>query len=203
MSHEPGNDDWAGDGARSEPRSRHDDDPSTAAPDLQTDRGDEIECSDSLRLDENGGLDQVGDGVDGEIVEPEVQRAAERAVNTVVRQQLSYRGPIPPASELKAYDAVLPGAAERILHMAEKALDSQVDVDTTLARGDVESARRGQWQSTVVVLVCVGAALTAAILGYPWPVVAVFMAPGIFEFGSSLVRAIREPERHKADGNGD
>ena len=38
----------------------------------------------------------------------------------VSRTQLVYRGPLPPAAQLKGYEDVLPGAANRIITMAEK-----------------------------------------------------------------------------------
>ncbi|OBG21760.1 hypothetical protein A5765_21680 [Mycolicibacterium celeriflavum] len=154
-------------------------------------------------MGEDGQLDTVGHGalqpdevdggaqtVEAEIVESVAKKAARREVK---RTLTSYRGPIPPAAELQAYDNVLPGAAERILHMAEKSLESQIEVDTTLAHGDVASIRRGQWQSTAIVGASLIFAFAAVLLDAPWQVVAVFLVPGIFEFGSSLVRAIREP----------
>ncbi|OBF70499.1 hypothetical protein A5750_23290 [Mycobacterium sp. 852002-51613_SCH5001154] len=94
---------------------------------------------------------------------------------------------------------MLPGAADRILSMAEKALDAQVEVDTTLAHGDTRSVRRGQWQSTAVVVLSLAGALTAVLVKAPWEAVAVFGAPSIFEFASSLVRAIREPRKSDDD----
>lgn len=38
----------------------------------------------------------------------------------VSRTQLVYRGPLPPAAQLKGYEDVLPGAANRIITMAEE-----------------------------------------------------------------------------------
>lgn len=102
---------------------------------------------------------------------------------------------MPPPSDLQGYEFAVPGSAEWILRMAEKALDSQVEVDTTLARGDVASVRRGQWQSTGVASLSLICALVLALLGLPWQVVVAFVAPPVFEFGTSLVHAIREPRR--------
>ena len=87
--------------------------------------------------------------------------------------------------------------------MSEKALDSQIEVDTTLAHGDVASVRRGQWQSTVVVAGSVVCALVTALLKAPWEVSVAFLAAPVFEFGSSLVRAIREPRRDSDRRDGD
>ena len=90
---------------------------------------------------------------------------------TVLR---SWEGPLPPGGELQAYNDALPGSAERILRMAEKALDAQIEVDTILARGDVHSVRRGDWLSTGVASLSLVCALIVAAAGAPWAVVAVF-----------------------------
>ena len=45
-------------------------------------------------------------------------RPEEQAVTTRITES-SYSGPLPPSTELEAYDKVLPGAAERIFSMAE------------------------------------------------------------------------------------
>jgi uncharacterized membrane protein len=131
-----------------------------------------------------GELDSIGDEV-----EPEVVTARRRRE---LRAVASWKGPLPPPSDLQGYEFVVPGSAERILGMAEKALDSQIEVDTTLAQGDVRSVRRGQWQSTAVVTGSVACALVTALFKAPWEVSVAFLAAPLFEFGTSLVRAIRD-----------
>lgn len=145
----------------------------------------------------NGELDPLGDEViDAEIVEAVTRRVVNeiRTSKTVFR---SWRGPVPPASELQAYDDVQPGFAERILAMSERALTSQTEVDTTLAKGDVASVRRGQWQSTGLVAASLAGAFVTALLKLPWEIPVAFLAAPVFEFGSSLVRAIREPRKDR------
>ncbi|MBR3248745.1 DUF2335 domain-containing protein [Candidatus Saccharibacteria bacterium] len=38
-----------------------------------------------------------------------------------------YHGPLPPSTEFRKYEDVLPGAADRIMKMAEKSLDAEVE----------------------------------------------------------------------------
>jgi uncharacterized membrane protein len=156
---------------------------------------------------EGGHVDQVGDergvasrDVDApDVVEAEVVKRVARRVTREVKRTLTFRGPLPPSTEYRAYNEVLDGSADRILTMAEKALDAQIEVDTTLAKGDVKSVRRGQWQSTLIVAGSLGCALVSVFVKAPWEATAVFMGPGLFEFGSSLVRAIREPKKTDDD----
>lgn len=46
--------------------------------------------------------------------------------SSAVVMSAGYSGPLPPASEFKRYDEVLPGAADRIIKMAEKSLDAEI-----------------------------------------------------------------------------
>lgn len=49
--------------------------------------------------------------------------------SATLTQTTSYSGPLPPAAELQAYDDAVPGAAERIIRMAESyALSRELNV---------------------------------------------------------------------------
>lgn len=197
MAHEPQHDDQGSDGPSAGAGRRHDDDPSAPAADSDTDSGDTLDHAGSSGLGADGELDPLSDEVvDAEVVEAVTRRVVNeiRTSKTVFR---SWRGPIPPASELQAYDDIQQGFAERILAMSEKALASQTEVDTTLAKGDVAAVRRGQWQSTGIVTGSLAGALVTALLKLPWEIPVAFLAAPVFEFGSSLVRAIREPRKDK------
>lgn len=51
---------------------------------------------------------------------------ADVATSRMAVMTAEYRGPIPPASEFAKYDEVVPGSANRILKMAEKAEDAEI-----------------------------------------------------------------------------
>ena len=55
----------------------------------------------------------------GEILE-QIQKLPPGQKQRAIRDVVSYEGPLPPSKELKGYEDVLPGAADRILAMAEK-----------------------------------------------------------------------------------
>ncbi|WP_164478808.1 DUF2335 domain-containing protein [Mycolicibacterium stellerae] len=181
----------------SRPRGGHDGDPATTPPDQHTRAGDEVDRTGAASVGADGRVDQVGDEEDevevqAEVVEAVAERVADRLIQETLTVHQSWNAPIPPAAELQAIDAVVPGGAERILRMAEDSLAAQIEVDTTLAHGDVAAVRRGQYLSTSIVGVSLAIALTLALLGAPWGVVAVFVTPSLFQFSTSLVRAIRE-----------
>lgn len=55
----------------------------------------------------------------------------------------SYASPLPPASEIAAYESVLPGAAERILAMAELAVRGPIDESAKLSTAEIDASKRG------------------------------------------------------------
>jgi uncharacterized membrane protein len=74
-----------------------------------------------------------------------------------------YKGPLPPPAALREYDAVLPGAPERIMKMAESQVATRLKLESddathrhAVEKFDVESAHRlasrGQWMAFTVVM---------------------------------------------------
>ena len=82
-----------------------------------------------------------------------------------VSVQTAYSGPIPPARELEAYDAVVPGAAKKILRMAEKNLQHQIDIETLALDSARKEARRGQ---IFAFLIAFSSSIAAMIMGFPF-----------------------------------
>lgn len=61
----------------------------------------------------------------------------------LVHQEL-YSGPIPSAMELDRYEKVQPGAADRIIKMAEKQASHRQKIEEMALRSDVKAQIRGQ-----------------------------------------------------------
>lgn len=56
-----------------------------------------------------------------------------------------FSGPIPPASELLKYEQVLPGAAERIMSMAERQSIHRQKMEDKMLDANIKSEKRGQF----------------------------------------------------------
>lgn len=114
----------------------------------------------------------------------------------IVRRE-NWSAPMPRPEDLGKYEAVLPGAADRILRMSEQALEAQNHVDITLADGDVEALSRGQRYTSIIVGGSIVVALVAMLVLLGWgqnpAYSAIFLSPAFFQFASKLVRAVREP----------
>lgn len=79
---------------------------------------------------------------------------------SVATQSISISGPLPPPFMLKEpppfmlkeYDDVVQGGAERVVRMAEKAADHEIEFGRTALTAAVKSTSRGQHFGLVVVL---------------------------------------------------
>lgn len=68
------------------------------------------------KLPAEGSTEDAVEGSDDENIENPVVGAP---IGAIVARQQTYSGPIPPASEMKAYDEASPGLADRIMKVYE------------------------------------------------------------------------------------
>ena len=81
--------------------------------------------------------------------------------SATVTQTASYSGPLPPAAELQAYDNAVPGAAERIVRMAESYAEHTRELEAMAMQLEGATRRRGQWLGALVVFAVLGSCLYA------------------------------------------
>lgn len=70
-----------------------------------------------------------------------------------------YSGPIPSATEFKKYEEILPGAADRILGMAERQATHRQKLETSAIESNIGNSRRGQFFAFVI-------SMTALVAGF-------------------------------------
>jgi uncharacterized membrane protein len=80
-----------------------------------------------------------------------------------VRSEFS--GPLPHPQHLRDYETFLPGSADRIIRMAEQALDHNRETTTTQQRADNRYRTLGIWLGFAVLIVLVGLAFIAGMYG--------------------------------------
>ena len=122
-----------------------------------------------------------------------VQRTVAPAISPTVMAATkteTFEGPVPHPDILAKYDHIVPGAAERIIQMAEneqRVRHESIKADTQnksklleIARADSEANRtavsRGQIIGGIISLVCIGAAIFCAVSGKSDLVVCGFLA---------------------------
>jgi uncharacterized membrane protein len=67
------------------------------------------------------------------------------------KQQISlYKGPIPPADELIKYERACPGAADRIIAMAERQSVHRQGLEDKVISGNVQNEKVGMWLAFII-----------------------------------------------------
>ena len=114
-------------------------------------------------------------------VEEENSQVLERPTETIKRINdkpqtnviaTSYSGPSPPSSELKNYEQIVPGAAERILKMAENESTHRHKIELNLVTANINLANKkaserliGQVFAFVIAMTCIIAGIWFIALG--------------------------------------
>lgn len=78
----------------------------------------------------------------GEILQ--IDPASIRQIALSVVQESSHSGPLPSAEQYRQYEEILPGAAERILRMAEKEQDGRLEWQRKALDASIRFRHRGQ-----------------------------------------------------------
>jgi uncharacterized membrane protein len=107
--------------------------------------------------------DPTAETVDPEILKniPPQLRAAIFAQSTV-----HYSGPLPPASELKKYAEVFPGAPERLFAWVEKQSDHRISIEKEVIFSQQRQSDRGQWMAFIIAIVGLAGSVVVILAGH-------------------------------------
>lgn len=107
-------------------------------------------------------------------------------VHSISSTNLTFQGPLPPPELLKQYDSFMPGAAERIMAMAESETRHRHSQESLAINANIEAQRKqleiaeqqsistfksdakGQNLGFFVSILCVGGAIYLGVNGQPW-----------------------------------
>ena len=93
---------------------------------------------------------------------PDSKKKEVKEALMIMRSEL-YSGPIPPPEALARYEEIQPGAADRILKMAEKQQEHRMALETKAIGGQVDQSKRGQIFGFIAIFVCIAVAVFFAI----------------------------------------
>jgi uncharacterized membrane protein len=82
-------------------------------------------------------------------------------------QRTTYSGPIPHPDDLQKYEVVCPGAAERILRMAEQQSEHRRSIETIVIQSNVQNSRLGLLFGVTMGLASLVIAGFCTYIGYP------------------------------------
>ncbi len=105
---------------------------------------------------------------------PEVNESDSGYGSLLHVRESKYSGPIPPPESLEYYESVLPGAADRILRMAEENAKSlretasrQLDIDSSVEQNRHDETSKGQHFGLGATILAFSVTALALALGYP------------------------------------
>lgn len=142
---------------------------------------------------------------DGQIAENQSETSPPDASGqtVVVYRGVAWSGPLPPPEILQQYDAVAPGAANRILVMAENRQLDRIEMNKAAsAREDkildsaVSQSKRGLWFAFISTLIIIGVGTFLILLDKEVLGLAVILTPlatlaGVFVYATETRKAER------------
>lgn len=89
----------------------------------------------------------------------------------MVKQELRvtmtrFQGPIPSPDALAAYESLQPGAADRMIAMAEREQQHRFDMERIEAQAPFIAARRGQLLGFLIAAIVIGCSLVMVLTGH-------------------------------------
>lgn len=129
----------------------------------------------------SGGSENVPARIEAEVLaalQPHIPRdkaaAVSRAILTVLHREEFFSGPLPPPQHLDRYEKVLPGAAERIVAMAEREQRHRHGWENKHLWFDGVQGVGGQLLGGLVLVALIAAAVYCAYIQQPAVAVAFF-----------------------------
>jgi len=110
---------------------------------------------------------------------------------------MSYSGSVPPPSVLAEFERALPGAANRIISLAEAQARHRHALELRLAGARIRTANRGQWLAFLVVLAGMGCGTWLAVTGQELYGLASVLAP-LTAAAALFVYTRRRQERERS-----
>lgn len=101
-----------------------------------------------------------------------------------------WSGPLPPPAALEQFERSAPGAADRILGMAEREEDHRHSQEQAMLHSDAQARSRGQWMAFLIALVIIVGGIWLIYKGKQWEGLVAVLTPlatliGVFIYSTS------------------
>jgi len=96
----------------------------------------------------------------------------EKGKQVVQHTSMTYEGPLPPASEFEHYERVCPGAADRILAMAEKEESHRHETEDRIVNSVIKQTKVGQVFAFSIAFGSLGTVIASLIMDRPFGAIA-------------------------------
>lgn len=177
--------------------------------DTAADGGEQPETHDPSGVGENfsgtGRIDASGAVAKREDSRPDAVAPEVHDAEPVTRGELTevlsmfWAGPTPSPDTLAAFAAIHPSFAERAFAMSEQSVAASNEEKLTLAHGDVDAIKRGQYLTFALSIVCFFAAGGLYWMSQnPW-LSGLTLSPPVLQYFGKMVRTVREGDSRKAE----
>lgn len=99
---------------------------------------------------------------------PEEKRVKMMEFVGYMEEYKSFNGPLPAPDDFQQYEKVLPGAADRILSMAEKQLAHRTDLEKEIVAKNFRQSSIGQYIGGILAFICLGVSFWLGMNGHDW-----------------------------------
>lgn len=109
-----------------------------------------------------------------------------RGVVTVQQVEMMWQGQFPPPDAIERYEATLPGTFNRLIAMAEKRMDAEIEGSRHHRTTRANDTRRGHYLGAIVTFGAVIGAGLCAYIHQPW-VAVTFLAVPVMSVAHRLI----------------
>lgn len=112
-----------------------------------------------------------------------------------------WSGPLPPPAALEQFERASPGAADRILNMAEREEEHRQDLERIVVRSEIKARNQGQFLGFLIAAITLVGGIWLVYEGKDWPGLVAILTPlvglvGIFGYAQG-----KEDEEHKSSSS--
>ena len=121
-------------------------------------------------------------------------------------QRTTWQGPIPPPDILQGYEDIVPGAAERLLQMAEAQSAHRIQLEKAVVAGDIKSGYWGLAAGFILSALVIGGGIYLIATGHDWAGsvligLNLIGLAGVFVYGARNLRATRNGQADPVEQN--
>lgn len=124
-----------------------------------------------------------------------------KLVSRLISSHQEWSAPLPPPAALEQYDKIVPGGADRILQMAERAQAHRMECERiALECGRLEigpslkMGSRGQWLGWTLAVIAIVGAAACGIWGAPWQVSVALVGVPVLGAVQAIVEGRRQQQ---------
>ncbi len=112
----------------------------------------------------------------GVVQDRQIPGLSQRIAQVLVSQR--FQGPLPHPKHLREYEDISPGLADRIVTMAEKTLDHNIEMESKSLFAEIKDRERGMWLGAGIMALLVLGAIVVALAEATWEVPVALVGAG-------------------------